>query len=101
MTLSPGQEDLSPDWDDMRADVTIMLNRDQAAEMLVKLAEYVRDATPGDDLMEIRLTGRAYMAGRLPREATYTAAGEEAPNIIVLDEIHMWDFEADDFADSD
>lgn len=102
MTLTPGQEDFDQEWDDIHATVTLMLDRKEVAQMLLRCAEYMVDSEDtGDDPLQFDLVGRAYMSGRLPTEATHTADGAEAPNIRIVDEIHGWDFERDDFPADD
>lgn len=92
ITFSPENE-VQPaelEWDDMQARLSLLLTRQEAAGLLVRLAEYVADddADPTTPL-QLEMEGRAYMSGRLPDDATHSArTGEELPGVIVLDEVH-------------
>lgn len=99
LTFNKDEHDTDLAWCDMRAELTLMLDREDIPALIVQMAQFLD--SPSVEYLELDLMGRVYMTGRLPVEATWTPTGEPSPGIVITDDVHGWDFERDDFPDDD
>ncbi len=91
ITLDPDAE--STEWCDVDAELTLMLDRDQAVKLIARLANYVVESKDGDvDSLALIIEGSAYMTGRLPDRATFNEKGDQVPGIVIVDDVNGWNF---------
>lgn len=78
------------EWCDFPANVTLVLDGEDAIKLLARLARDIEIMAHGDAPYEVKVSGRAYMSGRLPDKATFKTSGEPCPGVVIGDDVHRW-----------
>jgi hypothetical protein len=96
-TLSPN-DTADGGWCDFDADVLVLLDmtdecdRKEAGRILRSLVAALTDHDSNNPYLELHIKGRMYMTGRLPKGATFKPDGTKCPDVVIVDDVHGWDF---------